>query len=90
MVDNLITLKVFFKEFTYEVQDLHKLEQLQNLEINCLSDSTKYFKLTERQFKLQFFDSKKINFVLKMTNFNLEMNNIFEKFNQKQIDLANF
>ena len=35
MVSNLTTLKVYFKEFTFELQDLNALQQLRHIEINC-------------------------------------------------------
>ena len=54
MASNLINLSIYFKEFTYELQDLKRLKLLRNVHITCLSDSAKYFKLKPEHFKLEF------------------------------------
>ena len=81
MATNLVKLSIFFKEFTDEVQDLKTLKNLRTLDITCLSDSTKYFPLKKDHFNIEFHDPSKISMVLKMKSFNLDMSQIFKRFN---------
>jgi len=43
MAENLLYLQLYFKELTPEPQDLRPLIHLKELELICISDSTKYF-----------------------------------------------
>ena len=40
--------------------------------------------MDDRQFKMQFFDNSKISMLVKMEKFNMNMRNVFEKFNYCQ------
>ncbi len=73
MAHNLIELSIFFKEFTSEVQDLTSLNNLKLLELNCISDCNGYFTLGEKEYQLKFKDSKKVDVIVRMNKFNLEM-----------------
>jgi hypothetical protein len=73
MAHNLIELSIFFKEFTSEVQDLTSLNNLKLLELNCISDCNGYFILGEKEYQLKFKDSKKVDVIVRMNKFNLEM-----------------
>ena len=52
MVLNLTYLQLYFKEFTYELQDLRGLQCLKTLEINYLGSSSKSFEPTSEHFKI--------------------------------------
>lgn len=81
MAHNLIELSIYFKEFTSEVQDLTSLKNLRVLDLNCISDCNGYFILGEKEYQLKFKESKKVEVTVRMNKFNLEMQNIIEKFN---------
>ena len=49
------------------------LKNLRKLDLNCISDSNKYFKLGDKEFQLKFKDSKKVEVIVRMSKFNLEM-----------------
>ena len=88
MAFNLQHLQIYFKEFTYEVQDLKPLKELKSLQLTCLVDSNKYFNLNEQQiFQLQFYKPQQVSIKIKMPSFNLEMLEIFKKFNWKKLNV---
>lgn len=64
------------------------LKELRSLQLTCLVDSTKYFNLNEQQiFQLQFYKPQQVSIKIKMPSFNLEMLEIFKKFNWKKLNV---
>ena len=87
MVQNLQVLSVTYKEFTYEDQDLRGLKNLRRLELYCVSDSSKYFEFCNNQFKVKFFEPNKVELLIEMGKFNLDLHNILRKFNWRAFPL---
>ena len=82
MAHNIRSLRIFFKEFTPEEQDLTALSKLESLELNCLSMPTKpYSEFSSREMLVKFFNAQQVDVVIKLTKHNVEMAKIVERFN---------
>lgn len=91
MATNLRSLHITFKEFTNEIQDLKPLQNLRNLKITCISDSSGYFDLKkDKHFRLEFFEPKKVDLQIEMHKFNLELKQIFNRFSYRDFPINSF
>ncbi len=81
MAENLVEMTLYFKELTQELQDLTPLKKLRVIEFVCVSDSSKYFKFERQHFNIMFAEPSAVQLRVKMEAFNIELRDIFKKFN---------
>lgn len=90
MAVNLQTLNIFFKEFTWELQDLKALKFLKEVNITCLADSAKYQALKAEHFKLEFFNPQAVSLSITMLSYNLMLHDIFNRFSWATFPVKRF
>ena len=90
MAVNLQILNIYFKEFTYETQDLKSLKFLREVNITCLSDSLKYQPLKIEHFKLELFNPSAVDLSITMLSYNLMLHDIFNRFSWVTFPVKSF
>jgi len=90
MAVNLQVLNIYFKEFTWEMQDLKALKFLREVNITCLSDSAKYHPLKAEHFRLEFFNPQAIDLSITMLSYNLMLHDIFNRFSWVSFPVNSF
>lgn len=90
MAINLQVLNIYFKEFTWELQDLKALKFLREVNITCLADSAKYQALKAEHFKLEFFNPQAVSLSITMLSYNLLLHDIFNRFSWATFPVKRF
>jgi hypothetical protein len=63
---------------------------LKEVNITCLSDSTKYHPLKAEHFKLEFYNPQAINLSITMLSYNLMLHDIFSRFSWVAFPVKSF
>lgn len=90
MASNLQILNIYFKEFTFENQDLLLLKFLKEVNIKCLAKVNKYQPLKHEYFQMQFFNPNNITLTIELPNFNILLHEVFERFNWGRLPVSRF